>query len=88
VVYVTVSQSIVLGAHHQGAVACFRHDDEHCFRCDDSSLKARKPYAGCGGPRLLTRAQFESRMYCLSADPSCFGRCFRTSLKPFERTGS
>jgi len=88
VVYVTVSQSIVLGGPHQGAVACFRHEDEHSFRYGDSSLKARKPCAGCGGHRLLTRAQFDSRMYCLSADPSCFGSCFRTSMKPFERTGS
>jgi hypothetical protein len=84
VVDVTVSQSIVLGARHQGAVHCFRHEDEHSLGRGLSSLEARKPSAGCGGHRLLTRAQFDSRMYCLSADPSCF----RTSMKLFERTGS
>jgi hypothetical protein len=85
---VTVSQSIVLGARHQSAVDCFRHDVEHRFRRGVSSLEASKPCAGCGTLWLLTRAQFDSRMYCLSADPSCFGSCFRTSVKLFERTGS
>ena len=41
-VYVTVLQSIVLGGRHQGAVACFRHEDEHSFRRGDSSLTAKK----------------------------------------------
>ena len=84
---VTVSQSIVLGARHQGTVHCFRHEDEHSLGRGLSSLEARKPCAGCGAIWLLTRAHFDSRMYCLSANPSCFGSCFRTSMKQFERTG-
>jgi hypothetical protein len=74
VVDVTVSQSIVLGARHQGTVDCSRHEDGHHFRCGVSSLEARKACTGC-------------RQH-LSADPSCFGSCFRTSVKLFERTGS
>ena len=85
---VTVSQSIVLGARHQGTVDCSRHEDGHHFRCGVSSLEARKACTGCRQHLSPTRAQLDRGIYCLSADPSCFGSCFRTSVKLFERTGS
>jgi hypothetical protein len=31
-------------------VRCFRHEDEHCPRCDGSGFRPRKYCVGCGEP--------------------------------------
>ena len=85
---ITIPQSGIFGAHHQGAVACFRHEDGYRSRCGVSSLRARKPCAGCDERYSLMSTLSGSRMYCLSCKPSCVGSCFGTKVKLFERTGS
>jgi hypothetical protein len=81
---ITIPQSGIFGAYHQGAVACFQHEDGYRSRCGVSSLIARKPCAGCDERYALMRTRSDGRMYCLSCKPSCVG----TKMKLFERTGS
>jgi hypothetical protein len=85
---ITIPQSDILGAHQQRAVACFRHEDGYRSRCGVSSLIARKACAGCDEHYSLMRARSDSRMYCLSCNPSCFRSCFGTMVKLFEEMGS
>ena len=85
---ITIPQSDFLGDHHQGAVACFRHEDGYCSRFGVSSLIARKPCSGCDERHSLMRTRSDGRMYCPSCNPSCVGSCFGTRVKEFEGTGS
>ena len=85
---ITIPQSDILGAHHQGAVACFRHEDGYCSRFGVSSLIARKPCSGCDERHSLMRTRSDGRMYCPSCNPSCVGSCFGTKVKLLEGTGS
>jgi hypothetical protein len=88
VVDITILQSDILGAHYQGAVACFRHKDGYRSRCGVSSLIARKPCAGCDERYLLMRTRSDGRMFCLSCNLSCVGSCFGTKVKLLEGMGS
>jgi hypothetical protein len=85
---ITIPQSDILGAHHQGAVACFWHEDGYRSRCCVSNLIARKPYAGCDERHSLMRTHSDGRMYCLSCNPSCVGSCFERKVKLLEGMGS
>ena len=85
---ITIPRSDFLGAHHQGAVACFRHEDGYRSRFGISSLIARKPCSGCDERHSLMRTRSDGRMYCPSCNPSCVGSCFGTRVKQFEGTGS
>jgi hypothetical protein len=85
---ITIPQSIVLGAHQQGGVACFRHEDGYRSRCGVSSLIARKPCAGCGERYSLMRTRSDGRMFRLSCNPSCVGSCFESKVKLLEERGS
>ena len=85
---ITIPQGDILGAHHQGAVGCFLHEDGCRCRCGVLGLKASKPCAGCDERYSLMRTLSGSRMYCLSCKPSCVGSCFGTKVKLFEGTGS
>jgi hypothetical protein len=84
----TIPQSDILGAHHQGAVTCFRYEDGYHSRCGVSSLIARKPCAGCDERYSLMRTRSDGRVYCLSCKPSCVGSCFGAKVKLFEGMGS
>ena len=83
----TIPQRAILGAHHQGAVACFRHEDGYRSRCGVSSLIVRKPCAGCDERYSLMCTRSEGRTYCLSCNPRCVGSCFGTQVKLFEGMG-
>jgi hypothetical protein len=87
----TIPQSDILGAHHQGAVACFRHEDGYRSQCGVSSLIARKPYAGCVERHSLMHTRSGGRMHRLACNPSCIGSCvgsrFGTRVKLLEGTG-
>jgi len=83
----TIPQSDILGAHHQGAVACFRHEDGYRSRCGVSSLIARKPCAGCGERYSLIGTRSDGSMYCTSCNLSCVGSCFCTKVKLLKGTG-
>jgi hypothetical protein len=85
---ITILQSDFLGAHHQGAVACVRHEHGYRSRFGVSSLIARKPCAGCDERHSLMSTRSGGRMYCLSCNPSCVGSCFGTQVKLFEGMGS
>jgi hypothetical protein len=92
VLEITIPQSDILGAHHQGAVACFRHEDGCRSQCGVSSLIARKPCAGCDERHSLMHTRSDGRMHRLSCNPSCVRSCvgswFGTRVKLFEGTGS
>ena len=81
---ITILQRTIPGSHHQEAVACFRHEDGHRYRCGVSSLRVRKLRAGCGEHRSLIGSRSDGRMYCLS----CKLSCFRTKVKLFEGMGN
>jgi len=81
---ITIPQSDILGAHHQGAVACFRHEDGYRSWCGVSTLIGRKPCAGCDERYSLMPTRSDGRMSCLSCNPSCFG----TKVKLLEGMGS
>ena len=85
---ITIPQSNILGAHQQGAVACFRHEDGYRSRCGVSSLIARTACAGCDERYSLMRTRSDGRMYWLSCNPSCFGSCFGTKAKLLQVMGS
>ena len=85
---ITIPQSDILGAHHRGAVACFRHEDGYRSRCGVSSLIARKPCAGCDERYSLMSTRSGGRMYCLSCNPSCVESCFWKKVKLFKWMGS
>jgi hypothetical protein len=85
---ITIAQSDILGAHQQGAVACFRHEAGYRSRWGVSSLIVRKPCAGCDEHPPLMRTRSDGRILCLSCNPSCVGSCIRTESKLFEGTGS
>jgi hypothetical protein len=88
VLNITIPQSDILGAHHQGAVGCFRHEDGYRSRFGVSCLIARKPCSGCDERCSLMRTRSDGRMYWLSCNPSCFGSCFGTKVKLLEVMGS
>jgi hypothetical protein len=55
VIEVSVQQGVVLStsdseAHTSELVRCFRHEGEHCPRCDGSGFRPRKYCVGCGEP--------------------------------------
>ena len=81
---ITIPQSIVLGAHQQGAVACFRHEDGYRSWCGVSRVIVRKPCAGGYERYSLVRTRSDGRMYCPSCDPSCVGSCFGTKVTLLE----
>ena len=85
---ITIPQSGIFGAHHQGAVASFRHEDGYRSRCGVSSLIARKPCAGRDERHSLIGTRSDGRMFCPSCNPSCVGSCFGTKVKMLEGTGS
>jgi hypothetical protein len=85
---ITIPHSIVLGAHHQGGVACFPHEDGYRSRCGVLSLIARKPCAGCNERHSLMRTRSDGRMDRLACNPSCVGSRCGTRVKQFEGTGS
>jgi len=85
---ITILQSDILGARHQGAVACFWHEDGYRSQCGVSNLIARKRCVGCDERHSLMRTSSDGRMYCPSCYPSCVGSCFRTKVKLFEGMGS
>jgi hypothetical protein len=85
---ITIPQSDILGAHHQGAVACFRHEDGYRSRCGVSCLRARKHCAGCDERYSLVRTRSDGRMYCLSCNPNCVGSRFGTKVELLEGMGS
>ena len=85
---ITIPQSEILGAHHRGAVGCFRHEDGYRSRCCVSSLIARKPCAGSDECNSLMCTGSDGRMHCLSCNPSCVGSCFGTRVKLFNESGS
>jgi hypothetical protein len=81
---ITIPQGDILGAHHQGAVACFWHEDGYRSQCGVSTLIVRKPCAGRDERPSLMRTRSDGRMSCLSCNPSCFG----TKVKLFVGMGS
>jgi hypothetical protein len=85
---ITILQSDYLGAHHQGAEACVRHEHGYRSRFGVSSLISCKPCAGCDDRHSLMSTRSGGRMYCLSCYPSCVGSCFGTQVKLFEGMGS
>jgi hypothetical protein len=84
---ITIPQSDILCARHQGAVACFRPKYADRSRCGVSNLIARKPCVGCDERYSLMRTSSDGRMYCPSCYPSCVGSCFGTRVKLFEGMG-
>ena len=83
----TILHGTVPGNEHQEATDCFLHEDGYRSRCGVSSLRARKPCAGCDERYSLMSTRSGGRTYCLSCNPSCVESCFWTKVKLFEGTG-